>query len=73
MTVVELNDGTKVLFSYETPVAAIISIGGYEQAFKTEKKWSTTTSRHISEWARTSPSYLNNWDTKPQEWFDKLA
>jgi len=43
-----------------------------EQAIRTQKKWSNTTSRHITEWSKTFPPYLNNWDTKPQEWFDNL-
>ena len=71
MNVVEIGD-KKVLFSYQTPVAAIVKIGGMEQAIRTQKKWSNTTSRHITEWSKTFPPYLNNWDTKPQEWFDNL-
>ena len=65
--------GLRILFSYRTPVAAVVCIDGLEQAIKTEKKWSNTTSRHINEWAKTFPSYLNNWDTKPQEYFDTLV
>jgi hypothetical protein len=73
MTEVTLDDGTRVLFSYKTPVAAVIKIDGMEQAVRTDKKWSQTTSRHISEWAKTFPPYLNNWDTKPQDYFEHLG
>ena len=61
MNQVEIN-GYKVLFSYETPVAVINSLG---QHFKTEKFWSKTTSRHINKW-------LNGFkaEEKPQEFFD---
>ena len=34
------DDGAKVLFSYETPVAAYVPKRGY---IKTSKKWSQTT------------------------------
>jgi len=36
-----------VLYSYETPVAVHMEGIGY---FKTSKKWSTTTSKHINKW-----------------------
>tara|TARA_B100000686_G_C16421622_1_gene777458 strand:- start:451 stop:693 length:243 start_codon:yes stop_codon:yes gene_type:complete len=40
------NDGTEVLFSYETPVAVLTVNGMYV----TETKYSSTTSRHINKW-----------------------
>ena len=40
--------GNKILFSYNTPVAAIIH--GGDRIVKTNKKWSATTTRHINEW-----------------------
>ena len=46
MTEVETDDA-RILFSYRTPVAAFIHGTGY---VKTEKYWSTTTSRHINKW-----------------------
>jgi len=46
MTELTCNDGTKILFSYKTPVACSIN-GSY---YKTSKKWSQTTSRHINKW-----------------------
>jgi hypothetical protein len=57
-----LNDGTQVLFSYETPVACWIE----GQFYRTDKKWSQTTSRHINKWAHCA---LN----KPQSFFDALV
>lgn len=56
--------GMKVLFSYKTPVAVIDQTG---KAFKTEKKWSNTTSRHINQWLEGVEATL-----KPQEYFDSL-
>lgn len=46
-TEVELSDGTRVLFSYRTPVAALVPGKGW---IRTEKKWSVTTSKHINRW-----------------------
>lgn len=46
MTELSLTDGTVVLFSYETPVAA----EWRGSLYKTEKKWSQTTTRHINKW-----------------------
>lgn len=56
-----------VFFSYETPVAA--RIGG--AFYITEKKWSQTTTKHITQWLdtmyRETPPFI-----KPQKWFDAL-
>ncbi len=46
MTELNLTDGTVVLFSYETPVAAEYEGGIY----RTTYKWSQTTTRHINKW-----------------------
>ena len=63
MTELKFQDGTKVLFSYETPVAAEVN-GNY---VKTSKKWSTTTSKHINKW-------LNGIDAEKaeQQFFNTL-
>jgi len=61
-TELTLGDGTQVLFSYQTPVACWIN-GEY---FKTSKKWSNTTSRHINSWVHLATE-------KPQEFFDNLV
>lgn len=54
-----------VLFSYETPVAAKAVKTG--EVFKTSKKWSATTSKHISKWLAGEKA-----SEKPQEFFDDL-
>jgi hypothetical protein len=46
-TQVSLADGTEVLFSYETPVAALVPGKGW---MRTEVKYSVTTSKHINRW-----------------------
>ena len=69
-----LENGTVILFSYQTPVAAFNNRphenGGFSLC-KTEKKWSKTTSRHINNWASLGNS--NDIPTKPQEFFNNLA
>jgi hypothetical protein len=62
MTQITLNDGTQVLFSYQTPVASWKD----GQFYKTDKKWSNTTTRHINKWADCAI-------TKPQAYFDGLT
>ena len=54
---------TRILVSYQTPVA----VTSDEGTFKTEKKWSCTTTRHINQWldGRTATEIS-------QEWFDHL-
>ena len=61
-TELTLADGTQVLFSYQTPVAAWKD-GEY---FKTSKRWSHTTTRHVNSWAHLATE-------KPQEYFDNLV
>jgi hypothetical protein len=46
-TQIETSDGAVVLFSYNTPVAAQRSTGGF---IRTEKFWGVTTSKHINKW-----------------------
>ena len=48
------NDGTHVLFSYETPVA----VSTVDGMFVTEQKYSTTTTRHINKWCAGTSSML---------------
>lgn len=48
-TEVSLADGTEVLFSYETPVAALVPGKGW---LRTAKKWSATTTKHTNAWLR---------------------
>jgi hypothetical protein len=64
MTELELY-GTKILFSYNTPVARI---DRGELAYKTEKKWSATTTRHINQWL--AQNMFHTLSTREQEYFD---
>ena len=62
MTTLTLNDGTEILFSYETPVAGYLSVEALDNHpfpqevgngcmfFRTAKKWSSTTTRHINKY-----------------------
>lgn len=63
VTVIYVQE-VQVMFSYETPVAAFIPGEGY---VKTEKKWSVTTSKQITQWAGRKVE-----KTKPQEYFDTM-
>jgi len=55
--------GARVLFSYSTPVACE-SVG---KRYRTEKKWSQTTSRHINAWLDGAEAEI-----VPQSFFDNL-
>jgi hypothetical protein len=66
-TVLELNDGNEVFFSYQTPVAAFVSGEGY---VATETQYSKTTSRHIGNYAGVKYKDLTK---KPQSFFDGLV
>ena len=46
-TELHTDNGNVILFSYKTPVAAFVEGQGW---IKTSKKWSRTTSKHISMW-----------------------
>lgn len=65
-TVITLSSGCQVFFSYETPVAAIFDGISY----KTDRKYSNTTTRHINTWLGNSGK---NAIVKPQSYFDLLA
>ena len=68
MTEVESN-GYTVLFSYETPVACHST--EEMKFFRTSKKWSNTTTRHINKFMKRhgDPRQVVERD---QEWFDGL-
>ena len=59
-----LNDKSRLFFSYSVPV---VFINAKNQAFKTSKKYSATTTKHINK-------YLNgkNAEYKNQEFFDNI-
>jgi hypothetical protein len=65
MTELDAN-GIKVLFSYNTPVAAYSIAAG--QYYKTNKKWSVTTSKHINKWLDGKNAMLQD-----QPFFDNLV
>jgi len=63
-TELRFDNGTVILFSYKTPVAANVD-GVF---YRTTTKHSVTTSRHINQWlgrAKARP--------QPQEWFTLLT
>ena len=64
MTEVDMGD-VVVMFSYSTPVAALVKGDGY---YRTEKKWSMTTSRHINKWLNGIKA-----SEAPQDFFDNLT
>lgn len=68
MTELHLDGGLTVLFSYETPVACRWSNGDTYAQYKTDKKWSVTTSRHINKWLNGDGAQF-----KPQDYFDNLV
>lgn len=73
MIEIELKDGTgtRVLFSYKTPVACHVPREGF---YKTSKKWSVTTSKHINKWIDShGVSGAVEAVEKEQEYFDKLG
>ena len=63
-TSVEIGD-TTVFFSYNTPVVAFIGGQGW---YKTSKKWSVTTSKHVNQFLDDVKA-----TEMPQEWFDRLT
>lgn len=61
----EIDTGNRrVFFSYSAPVAAIVN----GEAYRTEKRYSNTTTRHINTWLGGRSA-----TTKPQAWFDALS
>lgn len=70
MTELEMG-GVKILFSYKTPVAAIVDTSEGPKAYQTETKWSPTTSRHITKWLGLHPEVFGA-AYKPQIYFDNF-
>ena len=63
-TQINLKNGDSVFFSYRTPVACLTENGYY----RTSKKWSVTTTRHINKWLDGVLA-----KEQPQEYFDSLV
>ena len=66
-TIVTLDNGTQVGFSYETPVVARIG----NKCFRTEKKFSVTTSKHCGQLLNEMGGVFGG--TKPQSFFEALV
>ena len=58
------SNGNVVFFSYNTPVAACMD----GKFYRTEKSWSVTTSKHITQWLDGAKAEI-----RPQSFFDALA
>lgn len=68
--VIHTRDGWAVLVSYQTPVAARSPEGGL---YRTSRKWSATTSRHINQWLLHIGSFpMVSTQERGQEFFDTL-
>ena len=63
MTELAINSVGTILFSYETPVAALTPEG----SIRTNKHWSATTSRHISKWIASRGLVKENFKEVDQE------
>lgn len=70
MTVLYLKNGTHVLFSYSTPVAAYFPTtnDGLKGYYRTSKFFSKTTSSHINKWMGSNAVYR----LEDQSFFDNL-
>jgi hypothetical protein len=67
MTELATNSGAVVLFSYSTPVAAMLPSGQY---IKTDKKYSATTTRHVNKWLQGVSADV---ETRSAEFISNLA
>ena len=69
-TQVTFPQGMLVLYSYNTPVAVFVSSicesGIPTGWYKTSKKYSKTTIKHINQW------YNGEYQEKDQQWFHNL-
>ena len=63
-----LREGLIVFFSYRTPVACINN----GVAYKTNRKYSTTTTRHINDWLTENANSMVI-EEQGQEYFDGLT
>jgi hypothetical protein len=61
------NNGIAVLFSYSTPVAALLPSGRY---VKTSTKYSVTTTKHVNKWL---VGVMADVEVVPQDFINNLA
>ena len=76
MSEIEYTDGTRVLFSYETPVAAHVNEGDEKGGrgwvyVKSDRFFSRTTAAHVGKWLRACNA--DRADTVPHEEIVALA
>jgi hypothetical protein len=69
MAEVQFGNGTRVLISYQTKVAAYVPGKG---VFVTSTYYSQTTNRHISKWGRSQPTH-DLRTSVPQAFIDNLS
>ena len=66
---VDREKHARFFFSYDTIVAAKVGTKYY----KTEEKFSQSTSRHLNKWLETEGDHASaEAQIKPQTWFEKL-
>jgi hypothetical protein len=70
MTELEAEDGTTVLFSYTTPVAAFAPGVGF---IRTEESFSASTTKHINKWIKKNGSPKSTVMECPQELLEDLV
>ena len=58
-TQVDLADGTSILFSYRTAVAALVPGKGW---IRSSTKYSATTSKHVNQWIQSAATEVDQWD-----------
>jgi hypothetical protein len=68
MTEIELTDGRRVLFSYQTPVALRVIDACGATFYRTSQRWSNTTTRHIKSWLPFDDAVIED-----QSFFDALV
>lgn len=66
-TILTLDNGTQVGFSYQTPVVARVG----NESFRTEQKFSVTTSKHCGQLLQEIGGCFGG--TKPQSFFEELS
>jgi len=66
-SIVTLNNGNRIGFSYNTPVVARVG----NESFRTEKKFSVTTSKHCGQLLEHIGGRFSG--TKPQSFFEGLS
>lgn len=68
LTLMKDGQRVRVLFSYQTPVAADVLTSCGMEYYITEQKYSNTTTKHIKSWLPVDQA-----EKKPQEFFDGLV